>query len=208
MSKLKQLFLKLFGKKQNIDWGALANPDFDMSKVEVVTTETLMARWEAEKAKKNFRNWFNGLFPDKGYAGYAPYYLLLHPWEILLYWKQEVEFAWERVFRGWDSRATWAIDYHIAEQIVGTVKYLRKLDWGIPMIMFEGLPFEEGSDWNYTKESEEIAHQRWLQVLDDIVTGFQAYIDNEDRNFYEGNMDEAFTKAFDLFRKHFKNLGW
>jgi hypothetical protein len=44
---------------------------------------------EVEDSKKNFRNWFNKHF--KGYASYNAYYILLHPWEILLEWKRQIK---------------------------------------------------------------------------------------------------------------------
>jgi len=160
-------------------------------------------KMEEEDKKKNLRNFIDSFFP-KGIFHYRATHILTHPKLLLGHVWDEIVFAWQRVFRGWDGRATWSIDYYIARQIVATVKELRRLDFGIPSQMFEGLPHDE--NWNHSKEDWEIARQRWHTILDEIVVGFEDFI-NDDKEPFDWDRTR-FEKAFDLFREHFESLWW
>jgi len=187
--------------------------EFDVSKVEPTNEmselEQIVARWKANEAKKNFPNWFNGLFSPSGFGGWSPYYLLLHPWDFFKEVGRQIEWAWQRVFRGWDDRAVWSADTYFAEQIVEIVSELRKIGCGVPMSMFYELPYEDESNYRYSDESEKIAIERWNKILDDIVFGFNTYLENYNKGlFNDNNTNNGYAKAFDLFEKHFGSLWW
>jgi hypothetical protein len=166
-----------------------------------ITMDEFIRRMEEENSKKNFRNWFNKRFG--GYAGYNAYYLLFHPWEILLEWKRQIKYAWQRVFRGWDDRVAWDIGYYISKMLPLWLEQLRNNKHGIPMEMFDGLPYEDEINYTHSEESWKIATERWNGVLDEIISGFNAYKNN---NILEGEEREKFNKGMALFVKHFENL--
>jgi len=47
----------------------------------------------------------------------------------------EVKWAWQRLYRGWDDRATWSADYYFARQISEILDAI-KSDCGIPHFVF------------------------------------------------------------------------
>lgn len=174
-----------------------------------IPIEDVFSLWDEEAKKKNFRNWFNNKFP-KGYADYAAYYVLTHPWEILRYWKRQTKFAWQRVFRGWDDRAVWSLNYHLAEIIPPILKKLKEDKVGIPMFCFEGIEettFENGSI-GYTDENMEIAEKRWNAILDEMITGFERYNTLSDVSSYEEEREEykKVERALELLKLHFESL--
>jgi hypothetical protein len=170
--------------------------------------EELFLELHKEDNKKNFRNWFNKKFP-KGYADYAAYYVLMHPWEILRYWKRQTKYAWQRVFRGWDDRVIWSIDYHMGVVIPQWLRTLKVEQHGVPMSMFEGLEEEtlENGAIGYNDENMKIAEERWNKILDEIADGFEAYnkIDELSIDEREGAF-ERFNEVFDLFKKYYRDL--
>lgn len=172
--------------------------------------DEFMKEMEIEDSRKNFRNWLNNKFP-KGYGGYNPYYILTHPWEILREWKRQTRWAYQRVFRGWDDRAVWSMDYHLSKVIGEMVRELQDIKCGVPMGMFEGLPYENENNYSYSDESVKIAEERWDKILNDIAEGFEGYVKIDDLETYE-EMERAYGKFFDetfeLFKKHYRNLWW
>ncbi len=167
---------------------------------EMTTWEELKKQFAEEDAKKNFKNWINNKFPN-GYAGYNIYYLMLHPWKILEYWKNQVKYALQRVFRGWDDRAVWSIDYYIADLIVKLLTQLKNHHYGIPIDMFDGLSYEDENKCAYSEKDQKIADERWCNILQEIIDGFDEYVYNDVN--YDCYKSEKFEKSFELFKKHF-----
>jgi len=163
--------------------------------------------WDKELEKKNFRNWFNKKFPN-GLLGsdVAAYYALTHPWEILREWKRQIKWAWQRVFRGWDDRAVWSLNYHLAEIIPSILKKLKEDKVGIPMFCFEGL--EYGENYDYNDESMKIAEERWNAILDEMITGFEIYNKLWEILDYEKEREEykKVERALELLKIHFESL--
>lgn len=169
--------------------------------------------WKSKHPLRGYiRDWLDNRFPN-GIADYRAYYTLTHPWEILRYWKQQIEYAWQRVFRGWDDRAIWAIDMYLAKTIVQMTRELKKMSVkGLPLDVFEGLPYEDERTYSYSEENEKIATERWNKILEDIAEGFEIYLETDgDMQYYDDEENvkktEKFEKAFDLFRTNFGNLG-
>lgn len=162
---------------------------------------------EIEDNKKNFRNWFNKQFP-KGFGDYNSYYILTHPWEILREYKRQTKWAWQRVFRGWDDRAVWSLNYYLAEIIPQVLKKLKEDKVGVPMQFFEGLPYEDENTYSYSEESMKIAEERWNVVLDEMIAGFEIYNNLWKEPSYEKEREEykKVEKALELLKIYFENL--
>jgi hypothetical protein len=174
--------------------------------------EEFMDEIEKEEKEKNLkillRNWLDDKFPN-GIAEYRAYYTLTHPWIIIGYWKRQIKYAWQRAFRGWDDTALWGIDSYLAKIILQLVRKLKEDNIGIPVSMFEGLPCDE--NYPFSEESVKIAKQRWIEVQDKIIEGFESYLKLD---FYpetispkEEEYKRKFEEGFDLFREHFSILG-
>jgi hypothetical protein len=180
---------------------------------EFITWEQMMEEFEVENKKKNFRNWVNNHF--NGYASYNAYHILTHPWEILLEWKNQVVWAWQRVFHSFDSRVIWSIDWYLAEKIPLWIKELKVKKQGIPTEMFDGLDHNE--NYEYSEDAWKIAQERWDNILDKIAEGFDSYMKLESHDFmdikdevkrekYKKELEDKYNEGFDLFRKHFGSL--
>lgn len=167
-----------------------------------ISMEEFLKQMEEEDSKKNFRNWINKVIPHNG-TSYNTYYVLFHPWELLLEWKRQIKWFFQRGFRGWDDRVAWSIDYHIAKMLPLWLEELRRNKQGIPFEMFNGLPYEDEVNYTHSEESWKIATERWNKILDEMIVGFNAYKDN---NILEGEEREKFNKGMELFVKHFENL--
>lgn len=168
-----------------------------------ITYEELKKRMDEEDSKKNFRNWINNKFPN-GYAGYNIYHLLLHPTIVFSHWKNEIKWAWERITKGYDERALWSIDYYIADLIVKLLIEFKNHHHGVPSDMFDGMPYEDEQHYTHSKENWKIADEKWCNILQEIIDGFEEYVNNDIN--YDYYKSKRFKKSFDLFKKHFVKL--
>lgn len=70
----------------------------------------------------------------------------------------------ERSLRGFSERDAWGFDYHLAEVIAGGTAWLRDHMHGCPGELAEGPGgVDEGCE-------------KWRQILDEISSGFAAYV--------------------------------
>lgn len=172
--------------------------------------EELFDEWDRELEKKNFRNWFNKKFPNGifGVGDIAAHYTLTHPWEILREYKRQLKWAYQRVFRGWDDRAVWSLNYFLADIIPSILKKLKEDKVGIPMFCFEGLPYDDENTYSYSDESTEIADARWISILDEMIIGFEIYNKLWEFPDYEKEREEykKVERALDLLKEHFESL--
>jgi hypothetical protein len=154
--------------------------------------------------EKNFRNWFNKLFPN-GFGGYNSYYVLTHPWEFFEECWRQVRWAWQRIFRKYDDRVIWNIDCFLTEMLPIWIRQLKRNKDGIPRIMWEeGMtPIDE--NYNYSEEDNEIARLKWENILDNIAEGFEAGRKIQDWESTE-ELVKKFDEGFDLFKKYFFDL--
>jgi len=165
-----------------------------------ITWKESKKRRDEEDAKKNFRNWINNKFPN-GYANYNVYHLLLHPWKVFEYWSDQIKYAWQRVFNGFDERAIWSIDYYIADLIVKLLTQFKNHHHGVPSDMFEGMPYEDEQYYTHSEENWKIADEKWCNILQEIIDGFEEYLNSDIH--YDCYKSKKFKKSFDLFKKHF-----
>jgi hypothetical protein len=88
------------------------------------------------------------------------------------------------------------------------LKDLKIYKHGTPVEMFEGLPHDE--NYCYATEDENIARQRWEDILDKIILGFESYYKIHDEYLYGEDeytgLNNNYEIGFDLFRKYFSNL--
>jgi hypothetical protein len=153
--------------------------------------------------------YFDKLFPG-GIAGYRANYALSHPWIILNELNSQMFWAWQRVFKGYDDRIVWGIDSYLSEHIPLWIRELKEKKHGIPTQCF--LP----EDWDnikceYKNGAEEIAQEKFDNILNQIAEGFEAYkrIEQEclwidDPEYKE--LTDRYNKGFDLFKEYFGNL--
>ena len=164
---------------------------------------------------KEFKNnhpikyWIDySLFPDKGFFGYAPHYFFTHPWVAIKFISQEIIWAWQRVFKGFDDRVIWSIDWYLAEKIPLWIQRLKETKHGVPFSMFTD--DQLSSPNGISNESTDIASIKWNVVLDKIILGFESYIKFKDMYDIHSDeyiqLDKDFKIGFNLFKKHFGDL--
>jgi len=168
-----------------------------------ISLNDFLKEMEIEDSKKNFRNWFNKIFPKNG-TSYNSYYVLQHPWELLFEYGRQIKYAYQRVFNGYDETVTWDISSYLAEMLPKWMKTLKENKHGTPNSAFEGLPFENEDEGSYSDESWEIAKKRWESVLDEIIVGFETYRD--DQWLSEEGSRGKFDKAMKLFVENFESF--
>jgi hypothetical protein len=169
--------------------------------------EDFLDEMKEESKKKNLRNFINNHF--SGYAGYRSFYIITHPWEILLEWKRQIKYAWQRVVNGYDERVSWSIDWYLSEMIPKWINDLKSKEQGCPSGMFDGLPYDENG--RYFEEDEKFAHNKWNDILDQIIIGFENYpsmseFEHDSKEYKESI--QKFENGFNLFREWFSALWW
>jgi hypothetical protein len=191
--------------------------DFDMDKVKKTgeTIQETFDRWEREWKKEhpvlNFID--EKILKGKGIAHYRGSHALTHPWLIVEYACQEIKYAWQRVFRGWDDTLIWSVDHYLAETIPVWVREIKKYKDGIPMQFFREDDDYLDTDGMYkTKPGAwERAEKEYSDVLDKIAMGFEAYTKMGDIIDYYSDeykeQEKIFNEGFDLFKKYFSTLG-
>ena len=161
------------------------------------------------KKEHPIKYWIDhSLFPNKGFFGYAPHHFFTHPWVAIEFIYQEISWAWQRVFKGFDERIIWSIDWYLAEKIPLWIKCLKETKRGAPFSMFtdEQLSHPEG----ISDEATDVAHIKWDIVLDKIILGFESYIKLQDVYDIHSDeykqLDKNYEIGFDLFKEHFSDL--
>lgn len=152
------------------------------------------------------------LFRGKGLLGYAPHHTLTHPWLVIEDAIRETKWAYQRVFRGWDDKTTWSIDYWLNHIMPDILKQLRENKIGIPIVFFDGM--EEHTDekgiLGYTKEQEKIAEELWNKEINKMIAGFTAgRLINDWRYDLDGEykyLEETFKKGMASFVEHYFSL--
>jgi len=95
----------------------------------------------------------------------------------------EIRFAYQRVVRGWDDRALWSLDHHLAKTL--GAQLLRMAD------IAHGYPCEDG--WTF---------ERWTAELRQHGKTLAAYGDSEGREY-----DTVYPSAREALEWVAANLG-
>jgi hypothetical protein len=109
---------------------------------------------------------------------YRPRYYLTHPWEVFSELYLELKWAWQRVFRGWDDRVIWSLDYYLCEHLPQWLRMLKEDKQGCPVEMFSD-PYKT----EYSDEEFDEAKKRWDDLLEEMAQGFEAGKDYIENNF-------------------------
>jgi hypothetical protein len=154
-----------------------------------------------EKNKNVISKFIDKKFP-KGSFGYRISYIITHPWVLLKEYYSEVKWAWQRVFRQYDSRIIWSIDYYLAKMLPIWLRELQERKQGVPMMMFEKEDFNKDGDIK-DEYTEELRSKQYNEILEKIAVGFENYMKYQDGNsLLEKDMDETFQ----LLSKYFSTL--
>ena len=157
------------------------------------------------KIKCWYWEWYDGL-NDKypaGLAGYALPYTITHPWVGVRYCRNNIKWAWQRVFRGWDDRTIWSIDYYLDKNIPIWMRELKLRKHGVPC---ELLPMD-----NPSNEDLRLAEIEFDNILETIAIGFEAALYIQDENIYPSDprykeLMDKFDTGFDLLHKWWGSL--
>ena len=185
----------------------LNNIDFNPQEEWIYLTDDTFDEWERDfKMNHKFSYWIDRvLFKGRNLWDYAPHYALSHPWEGLGYARRHLKWGWQRLFRGWDDRVIWSIDYHLAKNIPVWMRELKLRSHSIPARI--SVP-EDYVDENYNTSDEtfQIRINQWNKILEDIAKGFDSYLEIEDLPYDSDEIREKrddFEKGFDLLREWF-----
>lgn len=119
---------------------------------------------------------------------------------------RQLKWAWQRVFRGWDDRVLWSIDYWLVEHMRIWLRKMQKHKVGVPSWCFED-PI--GS--SHSEEDWRIAKEKWDEILQQMIDGFDAAWDLLEVNYefpdgydevnarYEAGMKVFIENLFDLW---------
>lgn len=191
---------------------SIKNLDFNPREEWEYMTSDTFEKWDAEFKKEHpIRHWVDGLLGDrKTFLTYSLSYSLLHPWKIGEDIYNQFKWAWQRVFRGWDDRVIWSIDYHLAEMIPLWLTELKKDKHGVPNVMFSENDYE-GENYDISDDVLTKRESQYNAILDGIITGFICYKKMSDCEYkYQSSKwkscERLFEEGFDLFKKYFGTL--
>mgnify|MGYP001179676488 CR=1 FL=1 len=121
---------------------------------------------------------------------------------------EEVKFAFQRAFRGFDDGAVWSVDAYLATLIPKLLRELKERNVGVPGDVFKEGDFKESGE----VVSQEILEQRaeeWNVILTDIIEGFEEYSRVQECVGLHPDRDlKKFKKAMKLFSKYYRSLWW
>lgn len=137
----------------------------------------------------------NKIFPN-GIFSYNAAHALSHPWIIIEGICNEIKWAWQRVFRGWDDRVVWSLDMFLIPKIPIWLRKLKRDKLGIPMCVFLDEEWDQKTG-KFVDGAEELAALRYNKVLDEIIEGCEIY---DDGDFFNRPDDKKrFDRAMQLF---------
>jgi len=112
----------------------------------------------------------------------------------------EVKWAWQRVFRGYDDRVLWGLNYAVADIAIPALEFMRDKGMGTPMC---------------------IAPKVWKRKLNTMIEGFRAFQNDNDwpdeldnvtdpdfkqRRKWMNKNQKKQDRGMALFSEHFGNL--
>ena len=154
---------------------------------------------ESDAKKFHILKWIDKLFGGNLF-GYAPHYSLTHPHVLFMDLCGHINWAWQRVYRRWDDRAAWSIDYWLNEIMPDIISQLKRNTHGTPMSFYEGFPHDKNFD--YSDEDESKARELWNAELDKMIAGFVA---SKRMHELEYKTKEQFEREYEILESIFKN---
>lgn len=119
----------------------------------------------------------------------------------------EVRWAWQRVFRGWDDRVTWDICGYLSDKMPQWIRKMRDESMGYPA----------GDEFESLSEADAVA--KWNGILDGIAEGFEAHNAEDDVTFESSKTLEQYEAetavirakrdaGLELFKQYYGSLWW
>jgi len=106
------------------------------------------------------------------------------PYNIIYFFRYEIKYFFQRIFRGYDDRAIWDLDYYIATKVIKPLKHFRACVCGTPISFTE---------------------TEWHAVLDKMIYSMEFII--EDNYLITSAADNSrIDEGLFLFGKHFRSL--
>lgn len=132
-----------------------------------------------------FYNWFNKFYEKRtgidNILGYSPHMIFDSPISILHQIRDEIKWAYQRVFRGWDDRASWGIGYWLNDIMPDILRMALEKGQGIPITFFDKEP--DLQDGNYSRPQELKAEIRMRNTYLDLISAFKEMKELEDYQF-------------------------
>jgi hypothetical protein len=173
-------------------------------------TSSSSDEWEAEWKKEHpVLNWIDEkLLHNKGIIGYRGSYVLVHPWLFVRFASNNLRWAWQRVFRGWDERVIWSIDWYLAEMIPFWMRQLKEDKHGVPGMCFKEDDYNDAkSDYSLKEGAWDRAEKEYDDILEKIAVGFESYLAREEYKYKtddeKNQLTKNFEEAFDLLKKYY-----
>ena len=135
---------------------------------------SVLGHYSAGKETDFLTNMVKSYAMEEMMFGYRLLYLLLHPWIIVKESFNQIKWAWQRVFRGWDDRASWNINDHILKIVPEMIERMRDYDNSYP---------------------SSIGQDEWHNILDKISDGFKAgyKLSNSDQEVFNELWDSGWN---------------
>ena len=169
--------------------------------------ETFKRRDREFRKNHPIKQWVNDLFGGTLF-GYAPHYSLTHPNVLFMDAMRQIKWAYQRVVRGWDDRASWSVDYWLNDMMPDILLRLKETKHGTPIEFYEGLPHDNNYDYGDT--GDKIAKERWNAELDKIIAAFVcAKKINEleyETDYNLKTLEKVFRDGMKSFVKYYFNL--
>jgi len=160
--------------------------------------------WENEHP---FFAWFDDLFEAHTFGHYAPHVIFTNPFRALSQLTDQIRWAWQRLFRGWDDRVLWGIDYYLAKMLPIWITMLKQDLYGVPSQIFRDGDTEPNG--HTSDEIIDIRKKEYYVILDKIITGFEAYekmMDYGNPKEVQEKLQSDFDIGFKLFKDWFSTL--
>jgi hypothetical protein len=119
-------------------------------------------------------------------------------WNKISYFRYEIKYFIQTIFRGYSDRDCWNIDYYVARKMEKILKRFRKNLHGYPSDMCNH------SHEVVCEDVGCIAFYRWQMIIDKMILAFHYIV--EDEMMYDTDKQKAVEEGLDLFRKHFFSL--
>lgn len=84
---------------------------------------------------------------------------------------KEMKWACQRVFRGWDDRVVWSVDWWLNDIMPPILRKLKQDKHGIPIEFFGDISPSEIGD---NEEEEKCAEDLWNAEIDKMILGFES----------------------------------
>jgi hypothetical protein len=136
-----------------------------------------------------------------------------HPLGFLKDVNRNIVWMFQRIFRGWDNRVTWALDDYLNEMIPTWLEKLIEDKQGVPSMMFS--PEDYLDDGGTLKEGVlERGEQEYNEILRKIIVGFKANTKMHDieiitkEQYLEeySRLEAIFDEGMHLFNKYYNTL--